>query len=115
MAQRDDSEPDSGYGRLEDQIGWYDRKSISAQSTHKWLRWIQIVVAALVPVAALVFPHDAIVAGLLGAVIVVLSGFQEIGAYQRNWIKYRSTCEALRHEKYLYAGRAGPYDSMTKN
>jgi hypothetical protein len=29
--------------------------------------------------------------------------------YQQNWITYRSTCERLRHEKFLFAAGAGPY------
>lgn len=108
-------EPDSGYWRLEDQIRWYDGKAIAAQDTYKWMKWTQIVVAALIPVAALLFPDEAIVAGALGAVIVILSGFQELGAYHRNWIKYRTTCEALRHEKFLYVGRAGPYAGLAED
>ena len=26
-----------------------------------------------------------------------------------SWITYRSTCESLKHEKYVYLGKAGPY------
>lgn len=104
-------EPDSGYWRLEDQIRWYDAKSTKAQQAYKWLRGTEIVVAALVPVCALVLPDKAIVPGTLGAVILILAGFLELGAHQRNWIKYRSTCEALRHEKFLYIARAGPYEN----
>jgi hypothetical protein len=29
--------------------------------------------------------------------------------YHPNWITYRSTSEALKHEKYLYLAKAGPY------
>jgi hypothetical protein len=32
-----------------------------------------------------------------------------LNQYQHNWITYRSTCEELRHEKYLWLSRAGPY------
>ena len=32
-----DNEPNSGYQRLEDQIIWYDGKSISNQNWHKGL------------------------------------------------------------------------------
>jgi hypothetical protein len=39
----------------------------------------------------------------------VLEGLQQLGQYQHNWITYRSTCEALKHEKYLYLAGAGPY------
>ena len=45
----------------------------------------------------------------LGALIVVLEGVQQLNQYQQNWSAYRSTCEALKHEKYLFLAHAGPY------
>lgn len=45
----------------------------------------------------------------LGAAIVVIEGIQQLYQLQTNWILYRSTCESLRHEKYLFLGHAGPY------
>ena len=102
----------SGYPRLEDQIGWYDRRSIKAQKQYRMLKAAQIVVAALIPVASLVRPTDAVVPGILGAVILILEGFQEMGMYRQNWQKYRSSCETLRHEKYLYMAQAGLYADM---
>ncbi len=41
--------------------------------------------------------------------MLVLEGLQQLGQYQANWIGYRSTCEALKHEKHLYLAQAGPY------
>ena len=41
--------------------------------------------------------------------IVVLESIQHLYQYQQNWITYRSTTEALRHERYLYLAKAGPY------
>ena len=35
--------------RLDDQIGWYDRKSISNQRWYRGLRTVQVVAAALIP------------------------------------------------------------------
>lgn len=29
--------------------------------------------------------------------------------YHENWISYRSTAEQLKHEKYLWLSKAGPY------
>ena len=46
---------------------------------------------------------------VLGAVIVVLEGAQHLYQYQEHWITYRSTAEALKHERYLYLAQAGPY------
>ena len=46
---------------------------------------------------------------MLGGLIVVVEGFQQLNQYQQNWMLYRSNAEALKHEKYLFLARAGPY------
>lgn len=93
--------------RLEDQIGWYDRKSMSNQHTFKRMKVVEILAAALVPLfAGFNLPW---IAGGSGALIAVLEGLQQLNQYHFNWITYRSTCESLRHEKYLYLAKAGPY------
>jgi hypothetical protein len=38
--------------RLEDQIGWYDRKSRQAQRRFKWLKTFEMAAAAAIPVVA---------------------------------------------------------------
>ena len=94
--------------RLEDQVGWYDRKSQSAQRAFKRLKVLQLVAAAAVPVVAAAEASPWLTAAF-GGVVLVLEGVQQLGQYQNNWITYRSTCEALKHEKYLYLAGAGPY------
>ena len=96
------------WDRLEDQVGWYDRKSQAAQRAYKRLKVLQLVAAAAVPVVAAAEAAAWITAGF-GGVVLVLEGVQQLGQYQSNWITYRSTCEALKHEKYLYVAGAGPY------
>jgi hypothetical protein len=93
--------------RLEDQIEWYDRKSGENQRRFKLLKGVQLVAAATIPVAATFGAHPA-VAATLGAIIVVVEGVQQLNQYQQNWITYRSTCEALKHEKYLSSGARVP-------
>ena len=94
--------------RLEDQIGWYDGKSQENQRWFKRLKVSQIVTAAAIPVAAAAAAPTRILGGG-GAVIVVLEGLQQLQQYQQNWTTYRSTCERLKHEKFLFAALAGPY------
>ena len=91
--------------RLEDQIAWYDAKSRHNQRWFKLLKVWQIVVAAAIPVAAAAEAPVWLMGGG-GALIVVLEGFQQLQQYQQNWTTYRSTCERLKHEKYLFAARA---------
>src|SRR5436189_5667849 len=74
----------------------------------KALKVAQIVVAAFIPVLAAAHAKDWVL-GALGATVLVLEGIQQLFQYQQNWISYRSTCEALKHQKYLYLAGAGPY------
>ena len=68
------------YARLEDQIGWYDRKASSAQHTFKRIKIVEILAAALIPfLAALNVYHKlaaavTLVTGGLGVVITILEG-----------------------------------------
>lgn len=94
--------------RLEDQLAWYEAKSLHHKRWFQSLKVTQIVVAAAIPAAAAV-GASAGFAGALGAVVVVLEGLQQLFQFQQNWIAYRGTAEALKHEKFLYLARAGPY------
>ncbi|MGR3794059.1 DUF4231 domain-containing protein [Vannielia sp. SX4] len=102
---------DSGYARLEDQIDWYDSKSMACQRYFKRSKVCAIVFAALIPILSVSdFPNSQYVVAILGAIIAVLEGLSHLNQWQHNWITYRSTCEALRHEKFTYIERADPYD-----
>jgi Protein of unknown function (DUF4231) len=96
--------------RLEGQIAWYDKKSQSAQAWFKRLKIVQLVTAGIIPfLATFSVPYFDRVTAFLGLVILIVEGLQQLNQYQTNWIGYRSTCEALRHEKYLFLAGAGPY------
>jgi Protein of unknown function (DUF4231) len=99
---------DPTWERLEDQIGWYDRKSGSNQRWYKRLKLFELAVTASLPVVA-GLRSPVWVTGGLAAVVVVLEGAQHLYQFQELWITYRSTAEALRHERYLYLAHAGPY------
>jgi hypothetical protein len=101
---------DPVFARLEDQIDWYDRKSRQNQRTFKRIKVTEIVAAALIPfLSASRFKYSPIIVAALGVLITVLEGLLHLNQYQQNWITYRSTCEGLKHEKYVYLGQALPY------
>lgn len=99
---------DPTWERLEDQIGWYDKKSGQSQSAYKRAKVVQLVVAAAVPVSAVLGPPQVVTAAL-GAVVLTLEAIQQLFQWQTTWVQYRSTAEALKHERYLYLACAGPY------
>jgi hypothetical protein len=91
--------------RLEDQICWYDRKSQTAQRRYKILKLAQASIAGLIPLgSALPIPEPQFksITAILGLLVLIIEAVQQLNQDQQNWIAYRSTCEALKHEKYLY-------------
>ena len=96
--------------RLDQRIEWYDRHAAYNQRAYKVLKLIVIVAAALIPFLSGTegFKPPWLV-GALGVVIAVAEGIQQLNQHHVNWTSYRSTCEALRHEKHLYLAKAAPY------
>jgi hypothetical protein len=100
--------------RLEDQINWYDQRSMKDQHYFKWMKVIVIIAAALIPLlSGKPFPSSPWVVGGLGVLIAVVEGLQLLYQFQANWINYGSTCEALKHEKFLFLAKAGAYAAAT--
>ena len=96
--------------RLDDQINWYDSRSGYSQRMFKTLKVSVVGAAALIPFMSGA-GAPAWATGFLGVVVVVLEAVQQLNQYHANWMAYRSTAEALKHEKYLHAASAGPYAS----
>ncbi len=99
--------------RLDDQIDWYDKKSQENQKWFKLLRVTEIVCAALIPFIAGMsefIPYGQIIISTLGIVIAISAGLSSLNKYQENWLTYRTVCETLRHEKFLFLTSCNPYD-----
>jgi len=101
--------------RLEDQIDWYSNKSSVCQSRYKILRLIEIVAAAIIPLLSGMgdkVPYGSWVIGSLGVLIAIAAAAGSLFKYHENWIQYRATSEALKHEKFLFLGRVTPYEGQ---
>jgi hypothetical protein len=98
----------ASWQRLEEQIRWYSHGSRRNKRWYMRIKVIQIVSAAAIPVLAAT-DLPTWVAGSLGALIVVLESIQQLFQFHSNWTHYRSTSEALKHEKYLFLAHAGSY------
>src|SRR5437870_6350096 len=91
--------------RVDRQIDWYNRKSENNQQWFRLLRIVEIVAAAAIPLLAAyadtVAPIKLIVGGL-GLLVAVIAGVLGVYQFQELWTGYRTTCEALKQEKYLF-------------
>jgi hypothetical protein len=104
--------------RLDGQINYYDTKSSKCQRYYKRIKLFEIIAAALIPFLAALHISDTntyvhlgvgIITASLGVTITILEGVLQLNQYQRIWITYRATCEAMKHEKYTYIAKAGVY------
>ena len=98
--------------RLDNQIEWYDRKSTNCQNWYKLIKITIVVLSLLIAPTGLLL-QDCIYAPCIIAVLGVLIStgtfILSLNKYHENWLHYRTTCELLKHEKYLYLTSAGGY------
>ena len=101
--------------RLDNQIDWYDRKSTQNQKTFKRLQVILIVAAAAIPLLSGYLGQEKppaylpYIIGGLGFLVTIITAILSLYKFQEIWTTYRSTCELLQHEKYLYLTKTNPY------
>ena len=104
------------WNRLENQRKWYAEKSATNQKWYKTLKLIQIVLAAAIPIFALLpVPHTKFIVAIFGALIAILEGVQQLYQFHSLWTEYRSTTEHLKHERYLFLSLSGPYRELTQD
>ncbi|UQD53811.1 DUF4231 domain-containing protein [Bacillus methanolicus] len=100
--------------RLEDQINWYDKKSMHSQRLYKRLKGIVTILSASIPLfVGLIteFKFWATIVSIIGVTITAIEGWLSLTKYHENWIEYRSICETLKHEKYMYLTKTGVYET----
>jgi hypothetical protein len=98
--------------RLNDQIGWYDRKSVTNQRWFRRLRFAEIVAAATIPFLS-GFADSFLIKiaiGALGVFVAVIASLLGLLQLQVHWIEYRATAESLKKEKFLFLTQTDPYD-----
>jgi len=94
--------------RLDPQIAWYDSKSTGAKRWYYGLSFVQLLTGTAVPVMA-GFKVELTSIAVVGGAAALTTGLLSLGQWQHLWIRYRATAEALKHEKYMFLAKSGPY------
>lgn len=87
---------------------YYRTESRRAKAAYFRVKVVQIAVGAVIPVIAASGVTGWITASA-AAIPVVAEGIQQLYQWHSNWLRFRSTAEALKTEKFLYAAQVGPY------
>ena len=99
--------------RLSEELDWYERASWRNQLGYKVTKTTQIILAAAIPIVALAgATWSTWGTALLGALIAILEGIQQLWQSNTLWIEYRATAERLKQEKYLFLALSGPYRDL---
>ena len=95
--------------RYKSEVDWYDKKSAFYKNWYRNFQFVLIILSSITPVLIglnqkentefNLFFWSAIIISLLVAVITSL---MKVFKFQENWINYRTTCETLKKEIYLY-------------
>ena len=85
--------------RVDRQIDWYNRKS---ENNQQWFRLLTGEPAQM--------GDPQLIVGGLGLLVAVIAGVLGVYQFQELWTGYRTTCEALKQEKYLFLTKTPPYD-----
>lgn len=104
--------------RLDEQLGWYDRKSGWNQRWFRRTQLVQIIAAALIPfvsgLSGAISPSSEQyilqTVGVLGMAIAIATAVGSLFKFQENWVQYRTTAEQLRHERFMFLTGVEPYN-----
>jgi hypothetical protein len=97
--------------RYEDQVNWYDSKSILYKRLNYIFQVSTIVIGPIVPILALLdFKWETV---LLSAMMAILIEILNFGKFEEKWHSYRTTCETLKKEKHYYQQKVNEYRDAT--
>jgi len=102
------------WARLESQRSYYDSKAGAYQTQYKRIKLALIGLSAGIPLIVFL-PGEAFkyVVAAVGVAIAMLEGLLLLNQYGPLWVKYRSTAEGLKRERWLLLSRAGDYAGKT--
>jgi hypothetical protein len=100
--------------RLEQYQAWYDKKAVKTKSRYMRMRSASVVAGAVVPVLVnLDFAFVRLVTTLLSLLVVILVSLESVYHFREQWKNYRSTEQALGHERFYFSTRCGTYRDLS--
>ncbi|NTK29028.1 DUF4231 domain-containing protein [Enterococcus faecium] len=100
--------------RVDNQIDWYDKKSEESKKLYKRCTYLILGSSAVIPffAALTIKPFwTKLFVSFLGIITTISQGIINLNDYNTNWIEYRTVCETLKKEKYMYLTRSGVYQN----
>lgn len=88
---------------------WYSSAAVRSRRLHRWSAALLQVVAAAIPLSAVLWPNSAVVPAILGAIVVIIAGLRSTFLWQENYLRFSGSREAVEAERRRYHTGAPPY------
>lgn len=102
--------------RVDDQIKWYDKKSIRYKKCHGFIIITSLITTSagsLITILGLIFSNFNILFTIIGAIsgfsVSFMLALDKFKNFHEHFLMYRMTCEKLKQEKFLYLTKSGEY------
>jgi|GEM_PF-2955671 len=99
--------------RVDNQIGWYDRRSAQLKRRYRTMKILTIIFGGLVPICIAlsekIWEGFKYMAAGFGALISIFEGISGMLKDKDTFMGYRAASEALVREKMQYQSKAGKY------
>ena len=89
---------------------WYRDHAIACRRGYRIQETVMLIVAAAIPVSAVLTHNDGRIPAVLGALVVILAGLRAIFHWQENYLRFSGAREAVEAQRRLYYTGAEPYD-----
>lgn len=103
-------------GRYASVMGYYDSRAKKNQIAHRFSSiYVLIVSVAITPIlTAGIFPKEVgtIIAAILAPTVAIVTGISAHYQFHENWLSYRATWDAFRHERYWRDAQVDEYRNV---
>lgn len=96
--------------RYEKQLAWYDEKSVLNKRLAYFFQIPVILFASLLPIFTVV--DFKLITIILSSLIAIFIGIFNFCKFEEKWHNYRTTCEMLKKEFYLYDSKIEAYEDV---
>ncbi|MBS6685222.1 DUF4231 domain-containing protein [Thomasclavelia spiroformis] len=102
--------------RVEDQIKWYDEKSCWYKKCHNFITIFSILIStsgSTITILGYVFTDLKTAFSIFGAIsgfsVAFMLSLDKLKDFHEHFLTYRTTCEKLKQEKYLFLTKSSEY------
>lgn len=103
--------------RVQDQIDWYDKRSTWHKKWFMRMKITETILALTIPFMTGYITTEnvglKVLVGFIGIIVAATANIVTLYKLQENWIEYRTVAESLKHEKFLFTTKAGPYKNTS--